>query len=66
MQLTRLSISACSLAELPAGPYLRELWELTLSFNSLDCVPAVLAHPGRGPTALRSLDLSSNYSHTLW
>lgn len=34
-QLTRLAVVACSLRELPAGPYLRSLRELVLFANNL-------------------------------
>jgi len=35
MKLTRLAVAACSLEELPPGPYLRNLQELVLFANNL-------------------------------
>lgn len=37
LQLTRLAVAACSLEELPPGPYLHNLQELVLFANNLRC-----------------------------
>ena len=56
--LTRLSLAANALEDLPAGPYLGpELRELQLATNGLRLVPPALA----SATNLRSLDLSFNW-----
>ena len=56
--LTRLSLSANALEDLPPGPYLGpQLRELQLATNGLRRVPPALA----SATNLRSLDLSFNW-----